>query len=570
MPMDTRRMILVAIFAMSLMMLWSAWSDGQKRDQLALKAAAEQASDVPSVTQSAPTASASSSAGEPSAVPTVGANDVRSVVAQDYASAAKALVVTDFIRAEVSALGRDIICLELLKYKPNDQSAGNFILLENGGAHTYLAQSGLLAGAQDVAKGLPDHKTAYELVPGDYSLKDGQDSVVVRLEAKTEQGLKVSKLLTFKRGSYIVDIAYEVTNSSTAALNTHAYWQLLRDGKSAEQAGGFFTGVTTFTGPAFYTDKSKFKKIAFSDVEKGKAEFDKTADNGWVAMVQHYFVGAFLPVGDVAREFYARQVGTLYAAGVILPLNVEAGQTQRLQMPFYIGPQLQQELAEIAPGFDRVVDYGWLTVIAEPLFILMAFIHRFVGNWGWTIILVTILLKAAFFPLSAAGYKSMARMRTLMPRMKQLQERHKNDRMKLNQEMMELYRKEKVNPMGGCLPILVQVPVFIALYWVLLGTVELRQAPWMWWIQDLSTMDPYYILPVIMGVTQLIQTRLNPAPPDPIQAKVMMAMPIVFTFMFLWFPSGLVLYWVVKNTLSIPQQWHINRVIEGAAAAKAK
>jgi YidC/Oxa1 family membrane protein insertase len=329
-------------------------------------------------------------------------------------------------------------------------------------------------------------------------------------------------------------------------------------------------GVVTFTGPAVFTDAEKFQKVEFADILKNKAKFAQKADNGWLAMVQHYFVSAWLPKAGTPREFYMRKVGEdLYSAGVILPIGADGSST----MSLYAGPQEQDKLENIAPGFDLVVDYGWLTVIAAPLFWVLGAIHKLVGNWGWAIIGLTMLLKLAFFPLSAASYKSMAKMRVLTPKLMKLKEAYGDDKQRLNQEMMALYKREKVNPLGGCLPVLVQIPVFIALYWVLLGTVEMRAAPWILWITDLSAPDtlfgtlplinlPVGPLPLLMGVTMFIQTKLNPTPPDPIQAKVMLWMPIIFTFMFLAFPAGLVLYWTVNNILSIAQQWQITRLVE--------
>jgi YidC/Oxa1 family membrane protein insertase len=330
--------------------------------------------------------------------------------------------------------------------------------------------------------------------------------------------------------------------------------------------------VRTFTGPAFYTDAEKFQKVQFEDIDRNRAKFPSQANDGWVAMVQHYFVGAWLPQGDIPREFFARKVGAdMYTAGVILPVAaIAAGETGRIGTRLYAGPQEQDHLAGIAEGLGLVVDYGWLTMIAAPLFWVLSWFHSLTGNWGWAIVLVTVLIKLAFFPLSAASYKSMAKMRVLGPRMQRLKELYGHDKAKMQQEVMEMYKKEKINPLGGCLPILVQIPVFIALYWVLLGSVEMRHAPWLGWIQDLSAKDPYFILPIVMGLSMLVQMKLNPAPPDPLQAKIMMALPIVFTFMFMWFPSGLVLYWVVNNILSIAQQWQITRMIEGAKKSGAK
>jgi YidC/Oxa1 family membrane protein insertase len=392
--------------------------------------------------------------------------------------------------------------------------------------------------------------------------------VRLRLTAAGENGVQVAKTYVFHRDSYLIDVEYEVANGGAAAITPSAYFQFVRDGK--DPVGGTTRMVSTFTGPAFYTDEKKYEKIAFSDIAKNKAKHVEKAGDGWVGMVQHYFVSAWLPKGTEPREFYTRKLGEdFFAAGVILPMaSVAPKATEKLDVPLYVGPQEQDKLKQIAPGLDLVVDYGWLTVIAAPLFWVLEMIHKYIGNWGWAIIGLTMLLKLLFFPLSAASYKSMAKMRLLTPKLTKLKETYGDDRQRLNTEMMEMYKKEKVNPLGGCLPIVVQIPVFIALYWVLLGSVEMRQAPWLGWINDLSAKDPYFILPIIMGATMLIQTKLNPTPPDPIQAKIMWIMPIVFTGMFFMFPAGLVLYWTVNNVLSIAQQWQINRMIEASGLKK--
>jgi YidC/Oxa1 family membrane protein insertase len=329
----------------------------------------------------------------------------------------------------------------------------------------------------------------------------------------------------------------------------------------------------TFTGPAVYTDQDKFVKVSFEDVDKGKAPYPKTADNGWIAMVQHYFVSALLPPDKTEREYYTRRLGEqYYSAGVILPVAAIApGGTGKVGVRLYAGPEEQEKLTAVAPGLDLVVDYGWLTVIAAPLFWVLQLLYKWLGNWGLAIIALTVLIKLIFFPLSAASYKSMARMKQVTPRLMKLREQYGDDRAKMNQAMMELYKQEKINPLGGCLPIAVQIPVFIALYWVLLASVELRQAPFFGWITDLSATDPYYILPALMMGSMVLQTRMSPTPPDPVQAKVMQIMPIAFGVMFFFFPAGLVLYWLVNNILSIAQQWQITRMIEGGKkAAPAK
>ncbi|WEN43955.1 Membrane protein insertase YidC [Thauera sp. GDN1] len=548
--MDQRRLILFLIFSFAMVMLWEGWIKHNQPPAAQQQAAAGAAATADGAV---PTPTLSAAAGQP-VVP-----GEQSAAA---AAAPRVVVETDMLRAEVSAQGGDIVRLELKQHKASGEAGGNFVLLDDGTTrHQYAAQSGL------IGEGLPTHKTVFELPASALQLKDGEDNVTLRLQAPEQNGVQVTKLMRFNRGSYLVDVSYEIRNGSGQAIAPHAYFQLTRDGNPAEQVEAF--GVTTFTGPAFFTDASKFQKVKFEDITDGDAKFPKTASDGWVAMVQHYFVGAWLPEQGAEREYFARALGNnLFSAGVILPVaSIAPGAEGAVATRLYAGPQEQDKLEGIAPGLDLVVDYGWLTVIAAPLFWVLSWLHKLTGNWGWAIILVTVAIKAIFFPLSAASYKSMAKMRVLGPRLQRMKEMYGNDKAKMQQEMMNLYRTEKINPLGGCLPILVQIPVFIALYWVLLGSVEMRHAPWLGWITDLSAKDPYFILPIIMGASMLIQMKLNPTPPDPIQAKVMMAMPIIFTFMFLWFPSGLVLYWVVNNCLSIAQQWQITRMIESAKSA---
>ncbi len=546
--MDQRRLILFLIFSFALVMLWDSWLDHNrpKAPAAVAQSAGAGADGVSAVPAPTPGSSLT-------AAPLPG--EQGGAVA---ASVPRTVVRTDLMVVEIAAQGGDIVRMELPAHKSNEDRSRNFVLFDDGGRHVYAAQTGL------IGDGLPNHKTLFALPADEVVLAEGQDSVTVRLEAPAQDGVQVAKLMTFHRGSYLVDIAYEIRNDGDRVLSSHAYYQFTRDSKPAEAVEVF--GVNTFTGPAFYTDAERFQKVQFEDIDKGKAKFVRESGDGWVAMVQHYFVGAWLPEPGQQREFFARRVSSdLYSAGVILPVApIAAGESASVAIRLYAGPQEQDKLEGIAPGLDLVVDYGFLTVIAAPLFWVLSWFHSLTGNWGWAIILVTIAIKLVFFPLSAASYKSMAKMRVLGPRMQRLKELYGNDKAKMQQEMMNLYRTEKINPLGGCLPILVQIPVFIALYWVLLGSVEMRHAPWLGWIQDLSSKDPYFILPVIMGLSMLVQMKLNPAPPDPMQAKIMMALPFVFTIMFLWFPSGLVLYWVVNNVLSIAQQWQITRMIEGA------
>ncbi len=551
--MDTRRLILVMIFAFSSFMLWTNWQQYKQ----------------PKPATTAPVASAPAIGGSAAPTPSVslqaGAAAVATAPAASAPSNAETFVIeTDLIKASISTQGGDLLGLELKKYKESDNKESNFHLFDT--KHQYAAQSGL------IGDGLPNHRSLFHRVDGPLQLADGSDELKVRLEADGPQGVRIAKILTFKRASYQIDVAWEITNGSDKPLAPHAYFQIQRD--DVDPAGGTRM-MQTFTGPAVYTEADKYQKVKFGDIADNKAKFAKTADNGWLAMVQHYFVAAWVPAQGVQREFYMRKIdgSHLYQTGVILPVSaIGPGTSTVVNATLFAGPQEQAALKAVAPGLDLVVDYGWLTVIAAPIFWALQFIHGLVGNWGWAIVILTVAIKGAFFPLSAASYKSMAKMRLVSPRLMQLKERYGDDKARLNQEMMKLYQTEKINPLGGCLPILVQIPVFIALYWVLLGAVEMRDAPWIGWITDLASADPYYILPVIMIVSMIVQMKLNPTPPDPIQAKVMMAMPFIFGIMFLWFPAGLVLYWVVNNILSIAQQWQITRMMEagGKAANDAK
>jgi YidC/Oxa1 family membrane protein insertase len=542
--MDTRRLILVLIFSFSLVMLWDAWQKHNAPKVVTPGPAAAQGVPQPSAELGVPKVTS----GTAPAAPTV---------AEPVAAKAETVKIkTDLFEAEVSSQGGELVRLELLKHRATVDRTKNLVLFD--AAHRYAAQSGL------IGEGLPNHRTIYRIASAEREL-GAAEKMTLRLETTTDSGVQVAKLLTFKRGSYDIDVAYEIANNSDKPLAPHAYFQFQRDGNAPE---GESAMVSTFTGLAVYTEAEKYQKITFDEVEKGSAKYAAKADNGWLALVQHYFVAAWLPTPAQNREYFAKKIDTnLYTAGLILPIaEIAPGAKGGVNLPLYAGPQEQAKLKALAPGLDLVVDYGFLHIIAAPIFWLLQFIYDYVGNWGWAIVLLTVLIKAVFFPLSAASYKSMAKMRVVTPRLMALKEKFGDDRQKLNQEMMELYRKEKINPLGGCLPILVQIPVFIALYWVLLGGVEMRGAPWLGWITDLSVQDPYYILPVIMVISMVIQTKLNPTPPDPIQAKVMMAMPFIFGVMFFWFPAGLVLYWVVNNVLSIAQQWQITRMIDSGAA----
>jgi YidC/Oxa1 family membrane protein insertase len=559
--MDTQRLILFFIFSFSLLLLWDAW-EKERRPKPAPAPQVQSAPGVP--TPAAPLAPPPAPASAPAATPKpVGATAVPGAAPASAPVAASETVQirTDLVLADIDALGGTLKRLELLKHKDHDDATKNFMLF--GPKHAYGAQSGL------IGEGMPNHRTPWRVLPGERALAADAKTLELRLEADAPGGLKVQKIYTFHRDSYLVDVAFELRNAGAAPAAAYAYYQIVRDG---EAPAGENAMMYVFTGAAYYTAEKAFNKLSFSDIEKGKASVPREATDGWIAMIQHYFVSAWLPQDKAPREYYVRKLPDgLYASGVILASpQVDPGASGRVAVRLYAGPQEQQRLKQVAPGFDLVVDYGWLAIIAWPLFAVLEFFHRWTGNWGVAIILLTILIKLLFFPLSAASYKSMAKMKLITPRLTKLREMYANDRARMNQAMMELYKTEKINPLGGCFPILVQIPVFIALYWTLLAAIELRHAPFILWIKDLSALDPYYVLPVLMTATMVLQTRMNPVPPDPVQAKVMQFMPYVFSVFFFFFPAGLVLYWLVNNILSIAQQWQIQRMFDRDKTAHAR
>ena len=544
--MDTQRLILFFVFSFSLLLLWEAW---QKELRPPVPATPSTQTGVPT-----PSSRSGTPAKSVEAVPSNGGPASR--------PRERLRVRTDTILAEIDTEGGNLVYLELLKHKDTLQEAKNFVLF--GPEHHYAAESGL------IGEGLPNHRTLFRAASREFDLAAGQEKLDVRLEADTPGGIKVAKVLTFYRQSYRIDLTEEIANGTTAPVESHAYFQITRDGKSPP---GDPYMAQTYTGAAFYTERDKFHKVTFEDIAKDKAPYPKSSDDGWIAIIQHYFVAALLPPDKSPREFYARKLAEdLYSVGVIVPVGpVAPGASARAVVPLYAGPQDQDHLHSIAPGLELVVDYGWLTVIAAPLFWVLKLFHGWLVNWGLAIILLTVVIKLIFFPLSAASYRSMAKMKLVTPRLMKIREQYAGDKAKMNQAMMDLYKTEKINPLGGCLPILVQIPVFIALYWVLFESVELRHAPFYLWIKDLSAPDPWYVLPTLMMASMIVQTKMNPTPPDPVQAKVMMIMPFAFGVMFYFFASGLVLYWFVNNILSILQQWQITRMIGGEkTAASAK
>jgi YidC/Oxa1 family membrane protein insertase len=568
--MDIQRLIAFVVFSFSALLLWDAW---QKHNAPKAPASAVPVASGPAIPAPAPTSPSANAPGPATsplpqgAGPTAGA--IASSEARVPASGQSVLVKTDLFEVELNTAGGDIRRITLFKVFSALDRSKPLTLIAPDPKQYFVTQTGLLG------EGLPTHRANYRTESREYALLPGKDQIEVRLVAQDVSGAEVVKRFTFHRATYEILVSYEVRNSGDRPLAPFAYFQFLRDGNQPSQEAAqtsAIAGVATFTGPAVYTEEAKFVKVDFKDIDKGKQAHPKKAKDGWIGMVQHYFISAWLPKGSGEREFFTSKVGdNLYTAGVIVPAGTIApGASATIVMPLYIGPQETDKLAKIAPGLELVVDYGWLYILAAPLFWVLKFIHGLVGNWGWAIILLTILIKLVFYPLNHKAGRSMAAMKVLGPKMEQLKQLYGDDRQKLNQAMMELYRTEKINPLGGCLPILVQIPVFIALYWVLLASIELRHAPWLGWIQDLSGPDPWYILPVIYAVSMFVQTKLNPQPADPVQAKVMLAMPIVFSIFFFFFPSGLVLYWVVQNLLSIAQQWHINKTLAAEAAAKAR
>ncbi|MDQ3215845.1 MAG: membrane protein insertase YidC [Pseudomonadota bacterium] len=569
---DIQRTILLVFFGFSLFLLWNNWQVYNGRAPMfgsvpASKTASPPAAPTPAAANAVPGQSV------PQALPSSPIPAQASVAATPALTNTIPVVVqTDLLRVSIDPIGAVVSRVELLAQpaaadwtvggliglvtgKRRDPDATS-VLFEVGPNRFYVAQSGVIGGD------FPNHYTPFRFVDGPTEFKAGQDQLDIRFIAESG-GVRVTKTFTLHRGRYDAEVTHEVVNVSDKPVSPSVYLQLMRDGNKPEGESALYY---VYTGPAVFTEQEKFRKVEFSDIDKKKAVLPKAASSGWIGMIQHYFVSAWVPPQDVPRDYYAEKfkdnlyfIGTKYSVPTLAP---NASATSKATL--YVGPQDQDALAKISPGLDLVVDYGWLTFLAKPIYWLLSFLHGIVGNWGWAIVLLTVLIKAVFYPLSAASYKSMAKMKEVTPRMMKIREQYGDDRQKMNVAMMELYKTEKINPLGGCLPILVQIPVFISLYWVLLASVEMRNAPWILWVQDLATPDQWFILPLLMMATMWIQYKLNPTPPDPVQAKVMMLMPLIFGVMFFFFPAGLVLYWLTNNILSITQQWYVTRQIANA------
>ena len=549
---DIRRTLLWVVFSMSLVLIWDAWQKHNGNPSMFSPAPAPTVASAPATGTGAGSLPAPANIGA-SGVVAAGAAPAAAAVA---APSEKVVVSTDLLQVTIDSNGATISHAELLAQVDPHDAKKHVVLFDNSPDRLYLAQTGLIPTTAGVQ--LPNHTTAMTRVAGDTTLQNGKDELKVSFESPDVGGVKLVKTYTFKRGEYVVGVKHEVVNTSAAAITPQLYLRLVRDGNAPPGESSFYS---TFTGPAMYTDNSKFHKIDFKSIEKGNAEHDKTANNGWIGMVQHYFATAWLLDGNQEREFRTMKEGNnLYSISMVVPLGtIEAGKSKDVGARLFVGPQEENKLSALVPGLELVKDYGYFKVLAEPLFWLLTQLHKLIGNWGWSIVALVVVLKAAFYWLNAYAYRSMGKMKAVNPRIMELRERLKDKPQQLQQEMLKIYKDEGVNPIGGCLPILVQMPFFIALYWVLLSSVEMRNAPWIGWITDLSAKDPFFILPLLMTATSLLQTWLNPTPPDPVQAKMMWIMPLVFSVMFFFFPAGLVLYWLTNNILSIAQQYLINR-----------
>jgi len=558
---DIRRTILWVIFGFSMVLLWDQWQTFNGK----------QATFFPKPTPvSTAVVSPSAPAANPSSVPTSSAAAVPTPAPSAASTSAvplgapvpgalvkreKLVVSTDVFSLTFDTEGGSLVRSSFYQFKDMTDKSADFVLLEESAARVYVAQTGLIAASGGAP--MPNHKTPMTVVPGERTLAAGQNELQVKFESADVGGIKLVKTYILKRGTYDIGVRHDIVNTGSTTVSPQLYLQLVRDGNDPVGESAFYM---TFTGPAVYTEAKKYQKVDFSDIEKGKADVEKQATNGYVAMVQHYFASAWLLGDGIQRELFQRKVDTnLYAVGMITAAgDVAPGTIKTIESKLFVGPQIENMLEKLTPGLELVKDYGWLTILAKPLYWLLDKLHSYIQNWGWSIVALVLLLKIAFYWLNAKAYASMAKMKAVGPKIMEMRERLKDKPQEMQQQMMKIYKDEKVNPMGGCFPIMVQIPVFIALYWVLLSSVEMRGAPWILWIKDLSTPDPFFILPVIMALTTMLQTALNPAPPDPLQAKLMWFLPLIFSVMFFFFPSGLVLYWITNNILSIAQQWVIN------------
>jgi YidC/Oxa1 family membrane protein insertase len=554
---DIKRTVLWVIFGFSMVLLWDKWQVHNGNKPLFFPANSP-AVVGPSVSN--PTQAMSSSSNE---LPQSGAAPAASLIQGKEQTTPKTseapvqlyTLKNDVIELTISSEGATIVKAKLLKQTDPKDNTQLVTLLDQNASRIYLAQSGLIGASSSNA--YPNHKTLMQLVSQEESKASDLPSRIT-FETVEAGGVKLKKTLALKPGQYDVELSNTIVNQTQQPVHPKLYVQIVRDGNKPEGESSFYS---TFTGPAVYTAEKKYQKVEFKDIEKNNLSFQDHSESGYVAMVQHYYASAWFFDDNRAREIFTKKIDTnLYSVGMISDVSdIAPGQTVQTKEHFYVGPQEEKRLEILYPGLELVKDYGWLTILAKPLYWLLYKINTVIGNWGWSIVALVLLLKAAFFWINAQAYKSMAKMKAIGPKITEMRERLKDKPQQIQMEMMRIYKEEKVNPMGGCLPIVIQIPVFMALYWVLLSTVEMRNTPWVGWIHDLSAPDPFYILPFLMTATSLLQTMLNPTPPDPVQAKMMWIMPLAFSVMFFFFPAGLVLYWLTNNILSISQQWLINK-----------
>ncbi|WP_330110499.1 membrane protein insertase YidC [Methylophaga thalassica] len=546
--MDNLRTLFIFGLLIVSLLLWQAWQkDYVHPQQTEQNTPSTQIDDAPAAANDAELPDLPSASAQ--ALP-----DVPESAQSSAATKQNIHVKTDVMDVQISTQGGDIQNLALLKYAVSSEEPNTPVqFLSDESSAYFVAQSGLRSNED-----APTHYSIFRAEQQNYQLQDGQDELTVPLYWQADNGLTVIKTYTFKRDSYVVNVDYKVVNNTGEAFSAYPYAQFNRN---KETQGSHF--IYTYTGPVFSNTGNEYEKVKFEDLDD--KPFNQKAADGWAAMIEHYFVAAIVPEQNAEEKgYYARSInGTNYTAGVRMPaMTVAAGAEGHADYEMYLGPKKADRLEKVAKNLQLTVDYGIFTIISEPLFWVMEWLHKLTGNWGWSIVLLTVLIKLVFFKLSAASYRSMAAMRKLTPKLASLKERYGDDKQKFNQAMMDLYRTEKINPLGGCLPILVQMPVFLSFYWVLVESIELRQADFILWINDLTAMDPYFILPVLFGISMWFQQTLNPAPQDPAQAMMMKFFPLVFTVFFAFFPSGLVLYWVVNNVLSIAQQWYITRKMD--------
>ncbi|KAF0279350.1 membrane protein insertase YidC [Spiribacter aquaticus] len=547
--MDNQRLFLVGALALVLLLIWTTW----QRDYSTPPPQAESTEAASDSSAPAPAAEAPEAAADPQPADAPAREPGAEGDDPTRTDGDVIRVETDTLLVQIPLQGGNIVQARLPRHSVSEDNPAPYTLLSPNDP-LFMAQSGLVSDEGSA----PDHRARWSAGAERYVLEDGQDRLEVPLTWSNGDGVEVMRTYIFERDSYVVRMVQSVENTSDTPWRAYQYNQLRR---SSETEGPGFLGAASYTGGVIYSPSEKYEKISFGDMEDSNLSRD--IDNGWLAMIQHYFLASWVPPRDRELRYYSRFENGEYVLGQSSSWQTaEPGETVSFENRLFAGPKEQSRLDAVAEGLELTVDYGWLTIISKPLFIALSWIHGVVGNWGWSIILLTLGIKLVFYKLSETSYRSMARMRKLQPEMQKLRERYSEDRQQMNQELMQLYKKEKVNPLGGCLPILIQIPVFIALYWVLLESVELRQAPWILWIQDLSVRDPFYVLPLLMGASMFLQQKLNPAPMDPIQQKIMMGLPFVFTIFFMFFPAGLVLYWVTNNSLSILQQWFITRQIE--------